>query len=612
MLRFYTIMLIITAGPLCLFAQEQKSLLQLADDAFARQEYAVAARLYSRMAEKKGDRASLKLLEKTAQCYMELARYPEAGYWYQQMLQRPACPSAIQARYGEIQMNMEEYDTAKLYLQRFSSSGADSMQWKNRMLAGCDSALLWKKDTLNMAVENMKALSSQGADWTSGITKEGLLVVSNGYRKMALSTGAERNPAIDTRTNQPFFKAYLFQQYTKGSVTNDVLEEVVPELLGKVPYHIGPVCFSRREDTLYVTLNAWEKDMSDRVKKGPVNGRRLMSLFWSVKKDTAWSPLEPVAALNQAGYFTANAVLSNDGNVLYFVSDRPGGQGQTDIWYSEKQADGSWGAPANCGPVINTPFEEAFPTINEAGVLYFSSKGHAGMGGFDIFRTTGSRSEWSVPRNLRRPFNSGADDLGFVMKDNQYEGYFSSNRRGGGGGDDIYHFMDAHITERLENPEAGKMVLLQPPPEPPVKRRRDTDTTTAPVMEPAAPDTTDRPLMNKLEQLRFYYDYNSAVLLTESMNMLDRVAVVLEQHPEWKLMIRSYTDSRGSDSYNMNLSALRSYAVIDYLAKKGISPKRLYYENLGEHDLVNPCGDGVPCSESQHRENRRTMLRILH
>ncbi|WP_217603686.1 OmpA family protein [Chitinophaga sp. GbtcB8] len=597
MLRFYTILLMVLVwGPVRLYAQEQKSLPQLADDAFARQEYAVAATLYSRLAERKGNKASLKLLGKTAQCYIEMARFTEAGYWYLQMLERPDCPAEIGLLYSEIQKNIEEYDTAKIYLGRYNGTGADSiMQWRNMMLAGCDSALLWKKDTLNLAVENIKELSSQGADWVSGMMKAGLLVVSNGYRKMALSTGAERNPATDPRVNQPFFKAYLFKQYTKGGIVNNVLEEVLPKVLGKVPYHVGPVCFNSREDTLYVTLNVWGKDMADRTKKGAVNGKRLMSLFWSVKKDSVWSPLEPVAALNLAGYFTGNATLSGDGNILYFVSDRPGGQGKTDLWYSEKQADGNWGPPANCGPVINTRFEEGFPTINEAGSLYFSSKGHPGMGGFDIFRTTGNRAEWSAPRNLHRPFNSGSDDLGFVIKSNQYEGYFSSNRRGGGGGDDIYHFMDTHISEKLENPKAGK------PTQP------DTAAVTPPV-----PTKTDSTIVNKLEKLYFLYDYNSAELLTASKDLLDRVAVVLQQHPEWKLMVRSYADSRGSDKYNIDLSALRSYAVIDYLVKKGVSAKRMYYENLGERVLVNPCGNGVPCDESQHRENRRSMLKILY
>ncbi|WP_158642711.1 OmpA family protein [Chitinophaga japonensis] len=599
---FYGIILatVLHAAGIC--AQEQKSLTQLAEEAFIRQEYAVAARLYTRLVERKGKRAPLQLLGRTAQCYVEMAQFAEAGYWYERMLGRPDCPAAIQALYGCIQMNIEAYDTAKAHLSRFNPSDADSIRWKNLLLAGCDSALQWMQETPAMAVENMKELSSLGSEWVSGMSDEGLLVVSNGYRKMALSTGAERRPATDVRVNQPFFKAYLFKQYKKGGVENSILEEVAPELLGNIPYHIGPVCFSKGEDTLYVTLNVWEKDMSGRTKKGPVNGWRLMSVFWSVKRDSGWSTPEPVPGLNLASSYTGHPVLAGGGGILYFVSDRPGGQGKTDIWYSEKQADGHWGAPVNCGPVINTPFEEAFPVINPDSALYFSSRGHPGMGGFDIFRSTGNRADWSPPRNLRRPFNSGSDDLGFVMQDNGYEGYFASNRRGGGGGDDIYHFMDTHIEAQLEEPAPAA-------PSPVARRPASSDTATTAATPPGK---TDSAIVNKLEQLRFYYDYNSAQLLTESRELLDRVAVVLLQYPDWKLMVRSYADSRGSDSYNTDLSAMRCYAVIEYLIKKGLSPRRLYYENLGEQEPVNPCRDGVPCSEEQHRENRRSMLRIIY
>jgi outer membrane protein OmpA-like peptidoglycan-associated protein len=87
---------------------------------------------------------------------------------------------------------------------------------------------------------------------------------------------------------------------------------------------------------------------------------------------------------------------------------------------------------------------------------------------------------------------------------------------------------------------------------------------------------------------------------------------VLKQHKDWKLMIRSYADSRGSFKYNNDLTALRCYAVIDYLIKQGIPAKNLYYENLGERGLVNDCGDGVPCSEAEHQKNRRSMLRVLY
>jgi outer membrane protein OmpA-like peptidoglycan-associated protein len=726
--------------PVLLFGQEQKSVRVMADEAYERQEYAAAGALYAKVAQKVKGKHAAEVLVKVAACYSKIGQYDDAGTWYQRLQARPDCPTSVHLLYGEVLKSTGKYVEAKEQINKFRSGKADSMRLKNIMLAGCDSAIAWKAERVDMAMENIKELSSSGADWVSGVTRQGLLLVSNGYRKMSMNSAPERNPAIDARTNQPYFKAYLFKQYAQG-VANTYVEEILPEVLGKVPYHVGPICFNPREDTLYVTLNSWQQDIANRRKRGPVNGERIMMIFWSVKVGDEWRPLEPLKEINASGSSTGQVALSRDGQTMYFASNRNGGQGRMDIWYSEKQKNGRWGKPKNCGAFINTPFDEAFPTYNEKGILYFSSKGHPGMGGFDLFRATGEDAQWTVLQNLRSPFNSGGDDLGFIMKANMYEGYFASNRPGGGGSDDIYRFMDTHFADRFSVgggiqpytepspipdkdviaaktpdkpaeiipdkiipdkpvkesvivatskpvivpvaapvvPVAAPVVIAAatPTPEPtrgkrkkasvltgatepeaqpeqpavtsPYKtpvtapitaqvatpgRRQTTGkpeptvdtivTVAAPVAKPvvtpkpaAAPKETqpisdmDNAILAKMEHLQFYYDFNSAVLTTASREMLDRVAVVLSQYPDWKLMVRSYTDARGSDAYNKDLSALRCYAVIDYLIKKGIPSNKLYYENIGK-DPEDPCGKGVPCTERQYQSARRTTLKITH
>lgn len=752
MLRCYAILLCTTLTvPVMLFGQEQKSVRVRADEAFQRQEYAVAGSLYARIIAKKKAKTPIDLLERIALCNREIGQYEDAAFWYEKMDAHPDCPPIAHLQYGEILKVAGKYVEAKQQIAKFKSTKPDSIRLANAMMAGCDSAIVWMKNSrLDMAMENIKELSSPGSDYVSGVTRQGLLLVSNGYRKMTMNLLPERNPKIDTRTNQPYYKAYIFKQYSQG-VANTFVEEVVPQLLALVPYHVGPVCFNAREDTIYVTLNSWQQDIANRKKRGPVNGERTMMVFWSVKTGDDWRPLEPLKEINSPGSSTGHVALSRDGKIMYFASNRKGGQGKMDIWYSEKQKNGRWGKPKNCGPLINTPFDEAFPTFNEENMLYFSSKGHPGMGGFDIFRATGKGSEWQRLQNLRYPFNSGGDDLGFIMKANMYEGYFSSNRPGGGGSDDIYRFMDTHFTERFNNdpgiqpyqdPEPGSepkplmlaenktekpvaestVVASNKPEEPKVVSPRQTvtapinlptgttpsstpapaqpadepvvyspkQTVTAPISIPntatstqhpvepvvakndpvkepvkepvksapvrrtppvkptpvketvvAAPVPTeekpakpvekieqvavthpenrqdvemsdmDQAIQNKMETMEFYYDYNSAILTTKSRNLLDRVAVVLKQYPDWKLLVRSYTDSRGSDAYNKDLSALRCYAVIDYLVKKGVASNRLYYENIGK-DPEDPCGKGVPCTDEQYMRARRTMLKIIH
>ncbi|MNL56999.1 hypothetical protein D3C87_1805310 [compost metagenome] len=113
--------------------------------------------------------------------------------------------------------------------------------------------------------------------------------------------------------------------------------------------------------------------------------------------------------------------------------------GKTDIWFSEKQGDGSWGKPVNCGPEINTAEEESFPTMGAAGELYYASKGKIGMGGYDIYSSKGAKASWSTPLNLKYPVNTSYDDFYFSTADG-LSGYFSSNRPGGAGHDDIYNF----------------------------------------------------------------------------------------------------------------------------------------------------------------------------
>src|SRR5690606_19356783 len=127
-----------------------------------------------------------------------------------------------------------------------------------------------------------------------------------------------------------------------------------------------------------------------------------------------------------------------DQQVLYFVSDMPGGLGGTDIWFCERTKEGSWGTPQNAGSQINSAQNEMFPNISPDGVLYFSSNGFAGMGGLDIFQSEGSKANWTSPVNLQYPANSSGDDFAFVItqvKDQHRVGYLSSDRQNGQGGD---------------------------------------------------------------------------------------------------------------------------------------------------------------------------------
>jgi outer membrane protein OmpA-like peptidoglycan-associated protein len=584
-----------------LYSQEQKSVLQLAGEAYARQEYAVAGALYNRIARSKGDKMPVDQWMKMARSYQEIGYFKEAAGCYQQITARPDRPASAYYAYGEVLRQLEQYDAAKQQYALFSTTNADSLTLKNIALQSCDSAIVWARQPANVQIKPLKELNTSGSDLVSGVVQKGLLLMSNGYRSLSLNGGSEANPRTDKRTQEPYYKAYVYQQYSQGNA-NMYLQELEPALLGDYDYHIGPVCLNRTEDTLYATINIQGKGIPVTA-KGPANGVRQLQIYQSVKKDGKWQPLVLLPGINVAGYSSSHAVLSTGGDVLYFVSDRPGGHGATDLWYCEKQADGSWSAPVNCGDKINTVAAETFPTVNEEGILYFSSKGYAGLGGYDIYRVKGERASWEIPENMKVPFNSGADDIGLILKRNGYEGYLASNKQGGMGRDDIYYFADPDYFNRVNH------VV---PSSPVTDRQAVPETSTGEQPRPVEKVHTTEEEADKreLEQLKFFYDYNSVSLLTESRRILDHVAAVLKRHPDWKIVIASFADSRGPDQYNTDLSALRCYAVIDYLANKGIDPKRLYYTNKGEQNPVNGCKDGVPCREEEYKQNRRSELEV--
>ncbi len=589
-----------------LHAQEQKSVLKLADEAYAREEYAVAGALYKRQERSKGNKTPVALLMKMAHSYQEIGLFNKAADVYRQIITRPDRPATVYFAYGEALRQLEQYDSARQQYALFSSGNTDSIKLKELALRGCDSAMAWMQRPVPVQLKPLKELNTPGSDLVSGVVNQGLLLMSNGYRELTLNGSSEANPQTDLRTQQPYYKAYVYQQYTNGNATM-YLEELMPELLGKYDYHIGPVCMNRTEDTLYATINIQGKKVPF-TGKGPVNGVRQLQIYQSVKTGGKWNQMVLLPGINVAGHSSSHAVLNTAGNILYFISDRPGGFGQTDLWYCEKQADGSWTVPLNCGEKINTIAAETFPTVNEDGILYFSSKGYAGLGGYDIYRVKGEKTNWETPENMKAPFNSGADDMGLILKHNGYEGYMASNKQGGMGSDDIYYFADLDYINRVNHVTPRPVIDHSKLPSAIPSGNTAGKTGQPPVRRPlTAEEEADR---RTLEQLKFLYDYNSARLLAESRLVLNKVADVLKRRPDWKIVIASFADNRGGDQYNTDLSALRCFSVIDYLVNKGIDPKRLYYANKGELEPLNKCKDGVPCSEEEYRENRRSEMKV--
>jgi outer membrane protein OmpA-like peptidoglycan-associated protein len=534
-----------------------------------------------------------------------MQQYEKALKWYKAYCAKDAehADRVILLKIGELHKTLEQYDNAKSVFQEYLTGPGDAKLGKAKM-AGCDSALLWLELPLKDTVKNEEALNTADADWGVAVYDGGKISFTSEYtRKKILDKDSKVNAAAYGWTNRPYMKLYQ----ANGGQENPAISDL-GDVFNKNVYHVGPATFSRHFDTAYFTVtnpggdNALDYDIEKIDGLVRTIGTRKLELYYSIR-DTAgkWSTAHPFKYNNAKEYSLGLAALDPSGKILYYVSDREGTLGKTDIWYSVKQTDGSWGDPQNCGSTINTTDEESFPTFGPDGKLYFASKGHPGMGGYDIFSTTGTRFYWTKPVNLKPPFNSSYDDFYYTLTSPK-SGYLSSNRMGGKGNDDIYSF------DNLQPPAQFVSVAVPPakeepkPKDPAVKRTIGGDD-----------DDVNRPyeVGETLILANLYYDLDKSNIRYDAAAILDKLVAVLKRYPTMEIELSSHTDSRASDEYNMQLSIRRAISAVNYLESKGIASGRVKANGYGETRLVNGCKNDVPCSEEQHQANRRTEVTIL-
>lgn len=564
-----------------LFAQEQMTKRQQADKLFERYEYSKALSLYLDIeASKKKD--DLLLLEHIATCYREMNQYDEAEKWYTDVVADEKASAIDSYYYAEVLLRNKNFNAAKnLYKKYYTAIGdTNDLAFK---LATCDSAALWVKQASGYAVKNEQSLNSSYSEW--GLTYYGAnAFIFTSDRKTTLSKDEKY---IYPWTGNGYFK--LFE--AEGTKLKELPVNFKDNHLLTGDYHVGPIALNATEDTAYITITTVVQKKEIATEKLSQNKQRLytrrLQLIIATRKNGEWGNFKNFAYNNINQYSIGHAALSHNGRLLYFTSDMNGGFGKTDIWFCEKQADGTWGKPVNCGKQINTKEEEAFPTLNGDDVLYYSSKGLPGMGGYDLFLAQGSKNNWAKPEHLPYPINSTSDDFWYISKDGM-SGYFSSDRENGEGNDDIYNFS-------FKTPKVPKKPKRDPEPDMPVS-----------AVPPKEYETGSSFVLSNI-----YYDLDKSNIRPDAAIELDKLVVILKEHPTMKIELSSHTDSRAPDDYNIALSQRRAAAAVAYLVSKGIDKDRMIAKGYGETRLINKCANGVPCTEAEHQLNRRTEVKIL-
>lgn len=437
------------------------------------------------------------------------------------------------------------------------------------------------------------------------------------------------------------------------------------------------IFFSRRQDGAWQpgqpvgALNTAGNDSSPSIS---ANGKAMVftrssssgnfGLYFSWQQDGRWTEPQPLPAPVNTSAWESQPSLSADGRELYFVSDRPGGQGRLDLWVSRQQPDGNWGKPENLGPAINTPLNEQAPFIHPDGqTLYFMSKGHPGMGQYDLFLSRRQADgSWGPPQNLGYPINTPDNEGALIVSLDGKTAYFDTDRLGPTGlsqemgNADLFSFelypaarplpatyvkaviRDANTRRPLiagvdfvklksgrshvqaQTDETGEFLVVLPTGEDyalNVSRpgyffhsENFALSTAGSLAEPFLLEIGLSPIPEPMAEMpatrpvilkNVFFETGSAALLPESALELNRLKNLLEENPALKIRINGHTDNVGSEADNLLLSKQRAKAVYDYLVQQGIGPERLQYEGYGENRPIatNETPEG-------RQENRRT------
>ncbi len=375
---------------------------------------------------------------------------------------------------------------------------------------------------------------------------------------------------------------------------------------------------------------------------------------------------------NNDQYSVGHPTVNKAGTLLIFTSDMPNGVGGADLYYCKRATTkDAWNKPVNMGNIINTEGGEFFPTLYQDSVLYFSSNGHPGLGGLDIFKVTlNGVIPINTPTNLGAPINSSVDDFGLIKNETGTSGYFSSNRKGS---DDIYSFtrhpfnillkglvVDADSEAPIEN----SMIAVKPEGKAyfqtgesgtfarpltqnlvyAITAAKDgysaaastvsthsitTDTVLTitlkirkPKVAPISISTGPALALGKLTECdslrqmvavrKIYYDLDKSFIRPDAHPELNNLIEILKAYPRFMVIIGSHCDSRAPVDYNQALSLRRSKAAHAYLLAHGIPAVRMRIEYYGKSRLTNKCADGVPCTEGEQQMNRRTEFILVN
>ncbi len=448
---------------------------------------------------------------------------------------------------------------------------------------------------------------------------------------------------VDKNTNEGFKNLFCLDMKEDGSLKLPLLFSRIINTKGNE----GQISFSPDEKTMYFTRASLDNSLV----------YKLYKVTLEEDSHGNWINQE-LLDVNGEGYSIENPYVNKTGDKLYFSSNMPGGMGGYDLYVSNIKTDGSIESPINLGNKINTENDDKYPTLSLDGEhLYFSSKGHRNLGGFDIFKSKVTKNGYRSPRNLGNTINTEYDEVAYFMA-SKNKGYLSSNKSVGKGSYDIYRFSFNEVSQSIqgkvldfetqiplpntlvilldeEGEEIGRQITdenatytfdVDPFEKYTIKTNKDgfEDATIAFSSDKGNDDNiyqknleldaTEAVIVEVEDKLmitveNIYFDYAKWSIKQESLISLNKILAVLDENPEMKIEINAHTDNRGDDNYNLDLSTKRAASAKKYLIEKGIDTSRLISNGYGETKPLVDCKS--KCTETEYQSNRRIEFIIL-
>lgn len=535
---------------------------------------------------------------KMAHCYRHISSTQKAISAYRNALRYNVATLDDRLDYARLLLKNGEYKRALAEFELLNDSMPNNVLVRNGLLSA-KMAPKWKEQGSDYTVKKMTEFNSRRADYCP---------VLAGDQWDRLYFSSTRNDALGDEfsgiTGAKPGDIFFSDKDDKGKWSKP---QTIESGLN-TEYDEGACCISPDGSTMYLT-----QCLSD------ASYPRFAQIVTAQRSDASWGKTTPLLITNDTLSSYAHPAVSPDGEWLYFISDMPGGKGGLDIWRMRLTANGPVGVE-NLGDPINTPGDEMFPTFRPNGDFYFSSDGHPGFGGLDIFiATVGEDGKYHLS-HPGYPLNSQGDDFGMTFQGQLNQGFFSSNRGDGRGWDHIYSFYNPEIVQTIRGwiyeqdgyeLTAGEARIV------------GTDGTNLRLgvrgdgsFEYAVKPGVDYIILamcdgflnhkeeihvdsvkeSKVYDLQFplasisapvlidniFYAFDKATLLPESKNALDSLILMLNENPNITIELSAHTDYRGAEAYNKKLSQKRAESVVMYLINHGIAPDRLTPVGYGE------------------------------